>query len=180
MTDRKQVSELYERYGHALYRRCLGLIGNEEEARELLQETFCQFWRDRSKFEGRSSVFTYLYRIATNLSIDRLRRRSTAGIHYEYDELRDSSPSGEGAEGMVMALDELAALTQGLEPDALTVGVLIYVDGYTQEEVSQSLDVSRRTVGKRLKKFRKHVDKKRTYLEIKRKASQGKGVGNAG
>ena len=55
MNDRDEVAGLYERFGHPLYRRCLALLGNEEEARELLQETFCQFWRDRAKFEGRSS-----------------------------------------------------------------------------------------------------------------------------
>ena len=179
VTDREQVAALYERYGHALYRRCLALVGNEEEARELLQETFCQFWRDRSRFEGRSSVFTYLYRIATNLSIDRLRRRTTAGIHYEYDDSRDSPPHHSGAEGTVMALGELAGLTQGLDSESLTVGVLIYFDGYTQEEIADSLDVSRRTVGKRLKKFRKHVEKRRTFLEKHSNLEPGEGVGNA-
>ena len=66
-----------------------------------------------------------------------------------------------------MALGELAMLTEGLEPGCLLVGVLVYFDGYTQEEISASLDVSRRTVGKRLKKFRRHVDKRRTILKTK-------------
>tara|TARA_Y100001934_G_C11845389_1_gene537051 strand:- start:36 stop:578 length:543 start_codon:yes stop_codon:yes gene_type:complete len=165
--DRREVSSLYKRYGHPLYRRCLALLGNEEEARELLQETFCQFWRDRKRFEGRSSVFTYLYRIATNLSIDRLRRRARVGINFEYDDSRDGLTDQGGAEGSAMALGELAMLTEGLEPGCLLVGVLVYFDGYTQEEISASLDVSRRTVGKRLKKFRRHVDKRRTILKTK-------------
>ena len=78
-----------------------------------------------------------------------------------------------------MALGELAELTQGLDSECLTVGVLIYFDGYTQEEIAESLDVSRRTVGKRLKKFRKHVEKRRTSLEKLSNLNHGEGVGNA-
>ena len=77
--DEAAIAGLYERYGHALFRRCLTLTSSEEDARELLQEVFCQFWRRRDAFEGRASPFTYLYRIATNLSIDKLRRRRSAG-----------------------------------------------------------------------------------------------------
>ena len=75
-----------------------------------------------------------------------------------------------------MALGELAQLTEGLDPDCLTVGVLIYVDRYTQEEVAASLEVSRRTVGKRLSKFRKHVEKRRMHFEKNGGIALQKGV----
>ncbi len=79
MITEAQVAELYTRYGHAIFVRCVKLVGNEEEARDLTQETFFQFCRTKDRFEGRSSPFTFLYRIATNVSVDRLRRRKTAG-----------------------------------------------------------------------------------------------------
>src|SRR5690242_19485327 len=55
MLDEAAVAELYTRYGHALYRRCLTLLRNEADAHELLQEVFCQFFKNRGRFLGQSS-----------------------------------------------------------------------------------------------------------------------------
>jgi len=171
VTEQSKVAELYEKHGHALYRRSYRLLGNEEEAREVLQETFCQFWRDRARFAGRSSFFTYLYRITTNLSIDRLRRRTRVGIHYGFEEGRDGRDGSVSPEEQVMAAAEVAVLTEGMDSKVLTVGVLARVDGYTQEEIGVLLGVSRRTVGKRLKSFTDKIEKRRKAL--KRDAKRG-------
>ncbi|MEM6732826.1 MAG: RNA polymerase sigma factor, partial [Myxococcota bacterium] len=117
MVDEREAAELYRRYGAALYRRCLTLVSNEDDARELVQETFFQFWRGRARFEGRSAPFTFLYRIATNLSIDRLRRRKTAGDQTELDEGRYES--GTGPDRRSHAMSQLASLTEGLDEETL-------------------------------------------------------------
>jgi len=161
--DEKVVAEAYERYGHALYRRCLTLVGSEDDARELLQEVFCQFWRRREKFEGRSSMFTFLYRVATNLAIDRLRRRKTAGVHTPMDEGQQPSAGG-GDDERVERVSMVAELTRGLDEDTLVIAVMSHVDGLTQDEIAESLDLSRRTVGKRLKKFLAHTRRRAQEL----------------
>ena len=162
VTSEAEIAELYARHGHALYRRCLTLVGSEEDARELLQEVFCQFWRGRERFEGRSAAFTYLYRIATNLSIDRLRRRRTAGHQEELDERRgDGLPTRGDAPGSperrTAAAAELAELTAGLDDETLAVAVMSHIDGMTQDEIAAALGLSRRTIGKRLKRFIEHT-----------------------
>src|SRR5512141_1880624 len=124
MLDEAAIAALYERHGHALYRRCLSLVGNPDDAKELLQEVFLQFWKGRERFEGRSSVFTYLYRIATNLSIDRLRRRTTAGVHVEIREAEHRLPGVPGPEAKTVALREIAELTLGLDSETVTVAVM--------------------------------------------------------
>ncbi len=153
--DESAIARLYERFGPPLYGRCFKLVCNEQDARELVQETFYQFWRDRERFEGRSSAFTYLYRIATNLAIDRLRRRRTAGeqIPAEQVGLVGSQNPGQQA----VAQDNLVELTRGLDEETLAVAVMAYVDGLTQEEIAVALDLSRRTIGKRLKRFLAHT-----------------------
>jgi RNA polymerase sigma-70 factor (ECF subfamily) len=169
--DEAAVAELYERYGHALYRRCERLCGNEAEARELVQETFCQFFNNRGRFEGRAKPFTYLYRIATNLSIDRLRRRAVAGVGVSFDETRDGeSPSP--ASG-TQAAQELAVLTEGLDDEALTVAVMIHVDGLTQDEIAVALDLSRRTIGKRLARFLAHTRARAGVANVSRRRPPG-------
>ncbi len=156
MLDEAAVAKLYQRYGHALFRRCLTLLGSKDDANELLQEVFCQFFRDRGRFEGRSAPFTYLYRIATNLSIDRLRRRRTAGVQVPGDE-GHNLPVREGSERALAAVEELAVLTEGLDEETLTVAVMSHVDGLTQDEIAAALDLSRRTIGKRLARFLAHT-----------------------
>ena len=165
MIDDAAIAALYERYGHALYRRCLSLVGQEEDARELLQEIFFQFFKGRARFEGRSSVFTYLYRIATNLSIDRLRRRSTAGVQLELEAADRRLPEAPSSEQRAAAIAELAELTSGLDEECLTVAVMAYVDGLTQDEIAAALDLSRRTIGKRLKRFLEYTRARASDLQ---------------
>ncbi|MBI3180317.1 MAG: sigma-70 family RNA polymerase sigma factor [Deltaproteobacteria bacterium] len=171
LVDEGVIAELYQRYGPPLYRRCLHLVCNEQDARELLQEVFYQFWRDRGRFEGRSSAFTYLYRIATNLSIDRLRRRRTAGEQVSNEQVAltgHHNPAQSAA-----PVDELAELTRGLDEETLTVAVMAYVDGLTQEEIAVALQLSRRTIGKRLKRFLAHT-RGRAKIAVMADAGAGK------
>ncbi len=153
MIDEGAIARLYERYGPALYRRGLRLLGNPEDARELVQEVFLQFWRHRERFEGRSSAFTYLYRIATNQAIDRLRRRTTAGQQVAVEKVEAQTATRVGPDRQVHALLDLTELTAGLDEETLTVAVMSHVDGLTQDEIAEALDLSRRTIGKRLKRF---------------------------
>lgn len=165
MVDEAAIADLYQRYGHALFRRCRQLVSNEDDARELTQEVFFQFWKGRARFEERSSPFTYLYRIATNLSIDKLRRRKTAGVQVEVDRADVAQNGSKSPDRRVLAAQELAELTQGLDEEILTVAVMSHVDGLTQEEIGQALDLSRRTIGKRLKKFINHTRKRASRMK---------------
>jgi RNA polymerase sigma-70 factor (ECF subfamily) len=158
------IAELYRRHAPALHRRCASIVGNGEEARDLVQETFARYISARSTFTDKASPFTMLYRIATNASIDRLRRRKTGGGGE--DELDPEVHAGDlGHEPQrVDKLHDLALLTRGLTEEELTVAVLHHLDGYTQDGIAASLDISRKTVGKILAKFEDHVKKRAARL----------------
>ncbi len=66
-----------------------GMVCNENDAWDLAQEGFLKAWRSIHKFEGRSSFYTWLYRLTVNLAIDSLRRK---GRRVEV-ELDDAIPS---------------------------------------------------------------------------------------
>jgi RNA polymerase sigma-70 factor (ECF subfamily) len=171
--DDAEVGELYKRHAPALHRRCASIVGNADEARDLVQETFARYIAARANWTDRATPFTVLYRIATNASIDRLRRRKTASE----DELEPEEHVGDlGNEPRrIDSLHDLAILTRGLSEEELTVAVLHHLDGYTQDGIAASLDLSRRTVGKILVRFDQHVRKRaaRTGFTAARSASDG-------
>jgi RNA polymerase sigma-70 factor (ECF subfamily) len=73
--DRYACDDLVQRFTHRIYTVALRVTGQPDEAEEVLQETFINACRGVENFQGRSSLSTWLYRIATNNGLMRLRRR---------------------------------------------------------------------------------------------------------
>ncbi len=74
-TDEAAFAEAAERHRRELQVHCYRMTGSLEESEDLVQETFLRAWRGRRGFRGRSSLRTWLYRIATNACLDALERR---------------------------------------------------------------------------------------------------------
>src|ERR1700682_6591643 len=72
-TDAYRV--LVERHSRALFRLAFRMTGNESDAEDVVQETFLRAYRQLGKFDERASFGTWLYRIATNYSLDLMRAR---------------------------------------------------------------------------------------------------------
>lgn len=91
--DPAAFEQLFATYADKIYRLAAGLLGNDEEAEGVVQDSFLRLFEKLDGFEGRSSLGTWLYRVAYNLSIDLIRaRRPTVPLADEPDE-DDSMPS---------------------------------------------------------------------------------------
>jgi len=162
--DHAELTELYKRHAPALHRRCASIVGNRDEARDLVQETFARYLSVRARWRDRASPFAVLYRIATNAAIDRLRRRNTAAEGELDDDAVDGAPHRTHRPDRFDSLHDLVVLTRGLSDEELTVAVLHHLDGYTQDGIAAALDLSRRTVGKILARFEDHIRKRAARL----------------
>src|SRR3954469_17209682 len=74
--DGEAFRSLVEPYGPELQLHCYRIIGSLQDAEDLLQETLLAAWRGLDKFEGRASMRSWLYRIATNRCLHALRARA--------------------------------------------------------------------------------------------------------
>ena len=92
--DPAALSVLFETYADRIYRLALGVLRDPTAAEDIVQETFLSAITHLDRFEGRSSLGTWLYRVAYNASIDRLRRRTDEPL--PPDEPDDDPEAGAG------------------------------------------------------------------------------------
>ncbi|HTM26335.1 MAG TPA: sigma-70 family RNA polymerase sigma factor [Vicinamibacterales bacterium] len=146
------VEALSRRYGPMVLRRCRRLLGDEDEALDACQDVFVRVLQHRARLDARYPS-SLLYRIATNLCLNRLRDRRRAPVTRDEAVLSDIARAGEpgGASEARLLLGRLF----GRHPESSrTIAVLHYVDGLTLEEVAAETGMSVSGVRKRLRKLR--------------------------
>src|SRR5262245_50907859 len=133
--------EIAEPLRRELQLHCYRIVGSMQDAEDLVQETLLAAWRGLDAFEGRASVRTWLYRIATNRCLNALRARSRRPLEPYPDVLLDDTPDPaaryEARESVELAF--IAAL-QGLPPRQRAALVLRDVLGFHTAEIAAMLD----------------------------------------
>jgi RNA polymerase sigma-70 factor (ECF subfamily) len=143
---------LAERYLPGIVRYATRMLGGQAEGEEIAQETFLRLWRDASRYEARGArASTWLYRIAHNLCIDRLRARKPEGSSEELVAgERTSTPHAqrELAEQVTRALDAL--------PERQRAAIaLVHYEEKSHEEAAQVLGCGVQAVESLLARARK-------------------------
>jgi RNA polymerase sigma-70 factor (ECF subfamily) len=142
--------EAYARYGRALIRRAERLVGNSDDARDLVQSLFVDLYqRDHRRFD-----LPYLYRAVTNRCLTFLRDESNRARLLERHDLALTPPPRERGDEHVIGLDLLAKLARELDREESEVLTYRYLDDMTQDEIATLVGVSRKTIGKRLERLR--------------------------
>jgi RNA polymerase sigma-70 factor (ECF subfamily) len=90
--DRAEFALLMEQYSPMIYRLGLKMLNNPQDAEDILQETFIKAYKHIHKFDGRSSVSTWLYRIATNEALMALRKKRPDTVSFDMPSIHDTEP----------------------------------------------------------------------------------------
>ncbi len=161
--DVESFGVLVERHEKRLIRLCQRLLQDPEEARDAAQEVFLKAFRKAASFKPRGQVYTWLYRIAVNHCLNRLRRRRIVQF---FSLTGKKSPAGEEEEILFEPADEapdpaarLAARQRWLatrrQIDALPPGqravlVLAKLEGLSYRRIAEALDITESAVESRL------------------------------
>jgi len=140
--DQRAYRELVDRYLTAITRFALRTLGDRAEAEEVAQETFLRLWTSAADFEPHAQPKTWLYRIARNQCIDRIRKRRAHGEEVELQEREagEDRPSSLLLRKQIAAQvgDALATLPER-QREAIT---LVHYEGLSGAEACEVLSVS--------------------------------------
>jgi RNA polymerase sigma factor, sigma-70 family len=177
--DVRAFSALVEAYERKIYRLAKHITQNDEDAEDVLQETFMKAYEHLDDFQGASKFYTWIVRIAVNESLMKLRKRKsdrTVSIDEGIDTgeetvVREIAVWDEDPE-QKYSREELRALLdeaiQSLKPAFRTVFVLRDIDELSTEETAEVLNLSVPAVKSRLLRARLHLREKLTRM-FKRK-----------
>src|SRR5437773_8700139 len=184
--DESAYSRLVEPHRTKLHAHCYTMLGSVHDAEDALQETLLRAWRGLSRFEGRSSLRSWLYTIATNTSLNLIEKRPKRVLPIDYgppadphegpgepivesvwiepypDEalgLRDgyASPDARYEQREAVELAFVAAL-QHLPANQRAVLIMREVLGFSARETSEMLSTSVASVNSALQRARKSVE----------------------
>jgi len=163
--DKTEFARLVEEYSGVVYRLAIKMVENPQDAEDILQETFIKAFRGLPRFDGRSSLSTWLYRIATNESLMHIRRRKQPMISIDTPlepEDLDQDPI-QIVDFCCMPEEELFSLearsymnkaVEALQSNLRAVFLLRDIEGLSTIETAEALNLSEMAVKTRLSRAR--------------------------
>ncbi len=161
--DSRAFERLYREHAGRVYGLCLRMTRDVQLAEDCTQETFINAWRALPRFETRSSLSTWLHRIAVNVSLAKRRKASPVG-----PSLDDEEGTGDALEWTLetpVEVREIEAAIDALPDGARDALVLHALYGYSHGEAAQMLGVAEGTCKAQLHRARKLL-RERLNVEV--------------
>lgn len=143
-------------YGWALERLCYGYEADPDRRQDLLQDIHVQLWRSFEVFDGRCSLRTWTYRVAHNVAVSHMIRRSKAPVLLTLEQAAEFA--GDMADRR-KALDRLLALVRDLDVLDRQV-ILSYLEGLDAEQISELTGISKVNVWTKIHRIKCILAKK--------------------
>lgn len=172
--DQTAFEEVVSIFQNRIYQHCYRMIGNEHEAEELAQEAFIRAYVNIHSFDHERKFSTWLYRIATNVTIDRLRKRKpdyyldaeipqADGLTMYAKLPNDDRLPDDEVEGLELQ-QYIYKEIHSLSPIYRTIIILRYLEEFSLKEISEILDIPLGTVKTRIHRGRETLRKKLRHI----------------
>lgn len=166
--DRSAFSALVRKHHRRVFACAAQMLGNMAEAEDATQETFLRAWKALPRFDRRSELSTWLYRICVNVSLNAIRKRKRNDAA-DIADPRVPEPAADPAQGNTdpskafeggAVYGELAAALDALSPSLRTTVILVLVQGVPHKEAAQVLGCPEGTVAWRIHEARRKLREK--------------------
>lgn len=172
--DQDAFAEIVEIYKNSIYQLCYRMLGNRHEAEDMAQEAFIRAYVNINSFNQELKFSTWLFRIATNLCIDRIRKKKpdyyldaevsgTDGLTM-YSHLASDSPLPEKELESLELQESVQKEIMKLPEKYRSVIVLKYIEELSLNEISEILDLPLGTVKTRIHRGREALRQQLRYV----------------
>ena len=163
--DSEAFRELVERHSRSVFRLAYRMTGNEQDAEDVVQESFLRAYKQLGRFESRANFGTWLYRIVSNCSVDLMRARQARHDQVRGDSLDEAAqlPAGDlpGPDRMAQSAEierRVQAALSELSPLERAAFTLRHYEGRSIEEIGAALNLgtsaAKHSVFRAVKKLR--------------------------
>ncbi|MCY3782118.1 MAG: sigma-70 family RNA polymerase sigma factor [Chloroflexi bacterium] len=154
--DQNGYAELYDRFAASLYRLCYSLLMNEQDAEDILQESFLYAFKNLHRYDsGKASLKTWLYTIAVSRCRNTYRRKRFLTVDItQWLGLELKAPPSEAPEAAVIRRDASESISKALlelSPRLREAIVLRYGQGMTYREISEVMGCPQKTAESRVR-----------------------------
>lgn len=161
--DKKAFDQLVSQFEKGIYRLCYRFFNNEEDAMDATQEIFIKIYRALPNFEGRSSLKTWIYRIASNtcITISDRRKREKEGLLQTiinwWSDRTVETPEEEVVDNEIRRMNQ-KMVSEKLEqlPETYRMPVILKdIEGFSLEKICEILDIPLGTAKSRINRGRR-------------------------
>lgn len=145
--NRKAYNELYQAFAKAMYNICVRMMGNAEEAKDMLQEGFTEAFRKLDSFRSESTFGAWLKRIMVNRCINELEKRRIVWVNDEVPEAMAITDESDGPdeEQLRLSVERVKKAMEMLPEGARVIFSLYLIEGYDHTEIAEILKISEST-----------------------------------
>jgi RNA polymerase sigma factor (sigma-70 family) len=172
--DRRDQELLYRRHAAKLYAVCLQYSGNDEEARDILQEGFIKIFENLGSYKHEGSFEGWMRRITVNTALEKFRSKHNLYRVDDIDNIQEQDADPDNDDYAGLEANDLLDIIRELPPKYRMVFNLYALEGYSHKEISKMVNISEGTSKSNLSRARVILQRRvSSYTGIKRKVVNG-------
>ncbi|MGA1976442.1 MAG: RNA polymerase sigma factor [Bacteroidales bacterium] len=152
--NRRDQELLYRRHATKLYAVCLQYSGNDEEARDILQDGFVKIFENLVNYKFEGSFEGWMRRIMVNTALEKFRTRHSLYMVDDIDQIPEPNADPENEDYAGLGASDLLEIIRELPPKYRIVFNLFAIEGYSHKEISDMMSISEGTSKSNLSRAR--------------------------
>ena len=172
--NRRDQELLYRRHAAKLYAICLQYSGNDDEARDILQDGFIKIFENLVHYKHEGSFEGWMRRITVNTALEKFRSRHNLYRVDDIDQIPEPDADPDNQDYAGLDAEDLLNIIRELPPKYRMVFNLFAIEGYSHNEISKMVNISEGTSKSNLSRARVILQRRvGSYTGIKKRISNG-------